>query len=205
MSTVKAKPDQDLLQIIHEHNVAKQDVLNYPQNRELMLARDAQVLHEDDELEVPPAQGKWVTVSTNRSHTFVYTPLERHLRIRLLDADQRPLVTDFKLTVDGVDHVGVSEDGYLYADVPMAAKSAKLTLGKLAMTLGVGRLEPVHTVRGAQARLINLGYLATAEPSAAWDELSLGALRAFQLAAHVPVTGVTDLQTLKALKTAAGA
>ena len=96
-------------------------------------------------------------------------------------------------------------------DLPVHTREVVIRLVELdaTMKLAVGGLDPVGTPSGARMRLSSLGYhagkVAGADGWVAHDPDALtGAVRAFQAANALAVTGALDAETQEALVKAHG-
>jgi hypothetical protein len=92
-------------------------------------------------------------------------------------------------------------EGEIEAELPIWAREVEVRLTELGMrfTVLVGDLDPIEEQSGVAQRLQNLGYLSDGPAS---EERLAGAVRAFQHAAGLGVTGDVDDDTRKALRDA---
>jgi hypothetical protein len=106
----------------------------------------------------------------------------------------------FKLSIDGRDYEGTTTgDGALQVEVPSNATHGVVTVEGYRQALEIGALEPVHTPKGIQARLRNLGY-AVGPIDGQLGPKSVAAICAFQKACKLPVTGKAGPETRDRLK-----
>ena len=131
--------------------------------------------------------------------------------LRILDAAGYPRrLVPYLLTVRtaggeaGKSRTGETDfDGFLHEPIPYDAVGGELILrtsgGLRSLTLRLGYLEPVDTVRGVQSRLNNLGYPCGAEDGVLNEETQ-EALRHFQRDYGLPATGQEDEATRAKLK-----
>jgi peptidoglycan hydrolase-like protein with peptidoglycan-binding domain len=92
-------------------------------------------------------------------------------------------------------------DGKLTILSPVPIRVARVVFEKRGLTFSVllGDMDPITEISGVQARLKALGYLKTTA-TGELDEATEAALRKFQEAKHLPITGTADSATLEALK-----
>jgi hypothetical protein len=155
---------------------------------------------------VPPKKRKSVPASTGMRYTLRHKGAPEYLRVHFIDPDGEPRagvpylleIEDPEggppLTLDGeTDGAGLLEK-----PIPPTATHAVVTLGrgKAATTieLDIGYLDPIDGIAGVQERLENLGYTCGEDDG----EIGLAtnwALRRFQAANDLPVTGKIDSAT----------
>ena len=220
MPVKKPGPGDDLLRLAQKEGVSLRAILDHPDNRDLFACRDSGVLHEDDELFVPPAEPKRVQVSTGYTHYLVYKPPRRTLHLELRDESGKPRQVDYTLQefeYDGelpkfgpkpADKLcGFAYQGIVHEELPAATRRLKLVLEDEPddpLTLELGRLDPVSTTRGLKARLQSLGLFVGDVASTAYDFELAEAVRLFQARQGLPVTGDADPAMRAKLKTVCG-
>lgn len=171
---------------------------NHPLNAALRALRDnPDVLAPGDVVQVPDLRVREETRATGNTYRFQRRGVPARLQLQVLH-EGRPLAGQpYKLTVDGGRaRTGMTNDrGEVIAAIPPDARVAHLRVGQGTQVqefdLQLGRLEPVETVAGLQARLRNLGYDCGDERGEAGPR-TRAALRAFQAVQSLPVTGEPD-------------
>ncbi len=127
------------------------------------------------------------------------------VRIRLLEGRTQPLASiAFTLKVGNETHTGTTgPDGTLAVNVPASARAGQLSFQNLTVPIAIGKIRPVATCAGVQARLNNLGYEA-GKVDGRWGPLTRAALRAFQRDNHVRASGKADEASQGKLSSAHG-
>jgi len=220
MPVTKPSRGDDLLRHAHKHGVSRQAVLSHPQNQELLAYRDPAVLSEDDDVFVPDPVVRTITVGTGETTYLVYKPQRRVLHLVLQDDNGEPRQADYTLcefVFDGpkpkyglplpAQLYGFACRGVIHEELPIAVSGLTLILEDAPaerISINLGRLDPVSTTRGLKRRLCNLGlYHADVDSPVVDQELS-EALRTFQRAHGMPVTGVSDAATRDKLRALCG-
>jgi len=125
----------------------------------------------------------------------------RNSKVRLLVGSEPIEEQSFKLLVNGmlVFSGSSAPNGLLLGHVPDEATEVEVQLSKGgSVLLPVQRLAPADTTLGAQRRLLHLGYFRGEPDGKTSDELQ-EALRTFQQAQDLGVTGVLDAPTSSTL------
>ena len=124
------------------------------------------------------------------------------LTIRLLDIYDQPVSNKaYVLEVANRRFQGAtSEQGVVSHPVPSDANTGKLTINKWSVELVIRDMEPVAQIKGAQARLNNLGFYVCDELNDQIDESFRRALRCFQADYQLEVTGELDEATKQKLE-----
>lgn len=181
-------------------------------NAELKKKRkNPNVLARDDVVSIPDKKPKEFSAATKKTHSFTVKKLEAKLIIMLEDDSGSGLGgKKCKLTVDGkkVFEGKTPGSGKLEADIEPDAKRGELLLWLSEETgidgyrfrLDLGALEHESTVRGAQARLVNLGYNCTV--TGTLDDATKDAVRGFQKSKGLTVNGNLDKATTDKLRIA---
>jgi N-acetylmuramoyl-L-alanine amidase len=185
--------------VAFEHGFLPDTVWKDPANADLRQKRsDMNVLHPGDTLVIPDKRLKEVSVPADKRHRFRRLGVPEKLRVQFLDLYGDPIANEkFVVTVDGDLRIEgqLDGDGRLEADVPPNAKEAVVEVGpdgKLAQaTLAIGHLDPAEEPSGVEHRLRNLGFYSE-PPKLAAEEHLPEALRAFQRAHGLEVTGEVD-------------
>jgi hypothetical protein len=162
------------------------------------------VLLPGDVVSIPDKRIKAVPAKTGAIHRFRRLSVPAKLRLQLVDVERKPRGNlDYTVTVDGREEKGTTDaEGALWVWIPNDALQAFLTLASGEVyTLRLGHLAPVTTDAGVRARLHNLGYLGDRTADA---EQLAGAVRMFQEAKALEVSGVVDDALRDALLSAHG-
>jgi outer membrane protein OmpA-like peptidoglycan-associated protein len=124
------------------------------------------------------------------------------LTIRLLDIYYQPMNNkEYTLEVANRQFQGVtSEEGIISHAVPSHVNTGKLTINKWSVDLTIRDLESVAQIKGAQARLNNLGFYVRAHVNDQIDENFRRALQCFQTEYQLEVTGELDEATKQKLE-----
>ena len=218
MTTVKPKPNQDLLSLALEHRVPPEAIAAHPDNAAHARSRSASVLHQDDAWTIPEMPPKQHSFNTGQRVTFVYKPATRQVHLVLRDDQGKLLEVEYALklryTAEAPPRQPAEIHGYArhgVVDAEISAYVAKVVLvlyldkaKPLEMELQVARLDPVTTMRGLKARLYALGvYRGPVD-----DEYDDGLRRSvwtFQMRHGLAATGLPDPATLSASEKAHGA
>lgn len=205
MAQHTVKEGDTLISIAHEHGFRDWEVIwQHASNASLRQQRtDPQVLVPGDVVHVPEKTPKEVEVETNRRHAFVAKVLPARFSAVLRDEGGEPLRNcRFRLDVEGASLSGYTDDeARVGLDLPPDAKRGVLKVWverpaarTLTWNLHLGRLEPIDTVKGVQARLSNLGFFQGRIDGVAGDALKR-ALRDFQVVHGLTLTGEADAAT----------
>lgn len=179
-------------------------IWNHSENAALVkLRKDPNVLLAGDKVFIPDKQPKDESGATGQTHTFRLKGVPVKLIFQLRDFDGSPRAGEqYTLDVDGNSKSGVTgEDGVISMAIPPNAKKAKITITETQeeYDFDLGYMNPVSDIKGLQARLQNLGYLK-GDISGTMDDQTKQAIRRFQEAKHLEVTGEADQATEDALR-----
>lgn len=202
------RPGECLSSIAHHYELQHwQDIYQHPENAGFREKRpNPNVIRAGDVLYIPdpPVNTREHAAQTDRQHQFRVRLPKVVLRLRVLDEAGAALGgKKYELMVQGRSHRGTTDgDGVLEHPVPASATSGALTVWgtddeegeRLHWNLAVGHLDPITTVSGVQARLNNLGYRC-GEADGVIGRKTRGALKGFQHAEGLPVTGRVDEAT----------
>lgn len=185
---------------------ADADRLYRAQSEELRHKRpDPGVLEPGDEVVIPDKEPREEPCQTERRHTFVLRRPTVRVRLLLEDAYGPHAECRYLLVVDEVRYEGKTDaQGWLDEAVPAHARAGDLSVWTdeegppLQLRVQIGHLDPLASVSGVQARLNNLGF-SCGEPSGELNPETEEALRAFQQARGLEVTGQVDDATREAL------
>lgn len=164
------------------------------------------VLFPGDEVMIPDKLPKRVDAVTDQVHRFVVRRSQTRLRVQLCGGSGRMFSgKKYKLIVKGAEIEGTTNDkGMVDEPIPDHETNAELVLwlsenadSTCRFKLALGELDPANELTGAQARLVNLGFLSFegASPSGKLDDKTRAALRAFQQKHGLVVSGALDATT----------
>ena len=177
------------------HGFFWETLWNHAENAELKRKRvDPNVLLEGDRVHIPELTIKEESRATEKRHRFRKKGEPAKLRLRLLDAQNRPRANlRYRLLIEGSWKEGTTDgDGKLEHPIPPTARQAVLEIrGEGSLPLDLGGLDPVESISGVQQRLRNLGYDCGAGEGE-WNEESQGAMKRFQESQGLTVTGDPD-------------
>lgn len=185
-----------------------------PENAELKRIRgNPNILLPGDRVTVPPLRPREESCATGLRHRFRRRGVPSKIHYAIRDPDGKPFAGKrYSLTIDGQRHEGTSDaEGRISAWISAGARSGELVV-ELAeegypevvkYQLRIGQLEPIESLRGVQARLNGLGFFCGEETGTAGESLAQ-ALRSFQEAQQLEVTGSLDDATRGALRKAYG-
>lgn len=196
-----------LAKIAHGVGLDADTVWNHSKNAALRKKRpDRNILCEGDVLFLPVEEDKPIPLKIGALNSFSATVPEIDTHLRFADANG-PFANEPYLVegLDGAVEGTTDGDGKLTITAPVPIRVVKVTFEKRGLTYSVllGDMDPISEVSGVQARLKALGHhrgAATGE----LDQETEDAIRKFQQAKGLPVTGAGDPATLDALKAAFG-
>lgn len=202
-----------LTQLAHRMGFDADAVWGLEENRELREVRpDREILHPGDVLRVPvapPADGLALSPHTTNRYKARVPTVE--IKLALRDAGAGALANKaFRVMGVGARPREGSTDGEGIArfDVPVHVRSVRLVMVETGREYEVlvGDLDPHDEASGVRKRLAHLGYISLheTEPEGEAEGPLRWALRAFQAARGIPVTGDADQATLDALRSAHG-
>ena len=184
---------------------------NHPKNSRLKSERkDPNILLPGDRVFIPEKSPREEVAATEQRQRFRRKGVPSRMKIRLQQCGTAEPYANrrYILDVDGKLSDGtVDGDGNVDLPIPPGTRKAVLTVGegesKETFALEFGALDPPDSIRGAQQRLRNLGFLS-GEPEEKWSPASESALFRFQ-AQHVVTgdeepSGVFDEKTKEKLK-----
>ena len=185
-----------------------QTVWEHGDNAELRERRqDPNALLPGDALFVPELEEKEEPVETDTLETFRLSVGPIRLRLRLTRHGEPRAGEAYELELDdGVTIEGETDgEGWLDEPISITARAAKLSLreGGEVHQLELGHLDPHDEPSGVQARLRGLGFYF-GEVEGEIGPKTRAALRRFQKAKGLSVTGEPDDATIGALRDAYG-
>jgi hypothetical protein len=201
--THEVKQGECMSAIADQYGFLWSTLWNHEKNAELKsLRKNPSVLFPGDKVFIPDKREKEVSAQTGKSHKYVMKNRPVRFKIRLFDVlGNARADLDYTLDVDGEKFSGKTDaDGLLSHVVPPGAKRGRLQLLQSGEehVIELGHMDPVDQTTGLQGRLRNLGYYA-GDISGAMDDATREAVRRFQMARGLPVTGSPDQQTRDAL------
>ncbi|WP_438009984.1 peptidoglycan-binding protein [Sorangium sp. So ce321] len=193
--------------IADRHGFFPETLWSIPDNALLRrLRRSKNVLNPGDRVIIPARRRRAEPARAGWRHWLRRKGWPEILRIRFLTFGDEPRKGEpyvLSLTAAGgrkiEDRAGHTDgDGFLIESIPPDAATGRILLGagedQEEHELRLGCLDPADTVRGAQARLNNLGYPCGEEDGALGD-LTRAALKRFQRARGLEITGEIDAAT----------
>ena len=178
-------------------------IWEHGENAELKAKRkDPNVLFADDEIFIPERELKQVDKPTEQKHKFKRKGEPCKLKVQLMKAGKPRKNEKYVLNLDGTPISGTTDgEGKLEHFIPGESRSAQLTLrgGKEVIPLRLGDLDPADQPTGLQQRLNNLGFPCGSEDGEV-GEMTKEAIKAFQAAFKLNVTGEADDATKNKLK-----
>ncbi len=182
-------------------------VRNHKKNQPLIAARGDYGLRGGDEVWIPEqdAEVTWFRVESGSKLTLQIDAGARPFALRLHDAKGKRLRTvPYQLDIDGVGFKGTTdEEGLLELELPVSATRGTLRVKHTTREIVIGGLDPLHTAKGIQARLTNLGYWP-GPIDGVFGPKTTRAIRAFQKERGLKVDGIAGPKTRDALKEAYG-
>jgi len=188
-----------------------QTLWNHPKNARLKSERkDPNILLPGDRVFIPEKTPREESAATEQRQRFRRKGVPSKMKIRLQRCGTAEPYANkrYVLNVDGKLSEGtVDGEGNVALPIPPGTRKAVLTVGEgqaqESFDLEFGALDPPDSIRGAQQRLRNLGFLS-GEPKERWDAPSESALVRFQ-AQHLVTgdeepSGVFDEKTKEKLK-----
>lgn len=193
--------------IAAKHRFEWETLWNLPENAELKQARkDPYVLYPGDKVFIPDIRVKEIGCQTEKRHYFVKKSDKEQLRIVLTDEDDKPIAGEsYVLEIDGQTKLSGQTDssGAIKETIPPDAVKGRLLVGEgdaqREYFIGLGRIDPVEKLSGAQGRLLNLGYYEGVVDGIP-GPLTTTALLLFQEKYNLPPTGKNDEATQAKLK-----
>lgn len=200
------QPGECIDSMAFEAGMTPKKIWNAPENEELRRARDGpNVLAPGDVVTIPDKTPRLEPAETEKRHRYRSVCWRVKLRVRILDQGEPRAGEKYTLLVGEQKLTGTTDDdGVVEQMVPAWEKRAVLRLGEAEdYMLHIGELDPLAKATGVQARLNNLGYGPLEVTGQAGDR-TRGALRQFQGAHGLPVTGEADQATIDELEKAHG-
>ena len=193
--------------IAAKHRFEWETLWNLPENADLKNARkDPYVLYPGDEVFIPDIRVQEIPCQTDKRHYFVLKNNSEQLRIVLTDEDDKPIAGEaYVLEIDSQTRLEGQTDsnGAIKETIPPDAVKGRLLVGngdaQREYFIGLGCIDPVEKLSGAQGRLLNLGYYEGVVDGIP-GPLTTTALLLFQEKYNLPPTGENDKATQAKLK-----
>jgi len=159
----KVGQGDDIASIAYQYGILPETIWNDQANQSLRNERkDMYVLYPGDIVFIPEKRIKEERGSTEKRHRFCRKSVPEVLQVHLLDEDGNPIANEeYILDVDGNLKRGTTdENGVVRQNIPPNASQGKLIIESIGAEyeLLLGRLDPLDTTTGLQARLNNLGF-----------------------------------------------
>jgi hypothetical protein len=206
----EVEPGECLATIAHRFGLRDPEaVFAHPDNEDLRARRASPyVLLPGDVVVIPDAKARPIEAEAEKVHTFVVPARKQTLRVVLQDHRGKPRAgVAWELRAEGrvLEEDETSDDGLVEARLPIRLRTVTLVEGGEATTLHIGRLDPVRDAQegrahaaGVKARLRGLGHRVS-KIDDVLDGEARRAIRAFQRAHGLEVTGEADADLLNAL------
>jgi len=172
-------------------------VWNHPKNAKLKEKRkDANILYPGDMVFVPVKEEKQESGATKKRHRFKRKGVPAKLRLQIMEDDQPRANVNYTLVIDSQSFNGTTDgDGKIEQAIPPNAKKGVLILeNDTPINLQLGQIDPIDTISGVQARLLNLNFDCGEVNGREGPQLE-EALREFQKKNNLTVTGQADEAT----------
>lgn len=193
------------------HGFLMQTLWELPDNADLKEARkDPYILLPGDLVSIPDIEKQEIACATDSTYNFVLQTDPEKLQLVINDDEGNPVAnTPYRLEIDGrLKFVGQTDgSGKIKETIQPTAMKGTLEVGDAdnhrKYRLGLGQLNPIDTVSGAQARLLNLGFYL-GPVNGRLDLATRTAMVLFQEAMKMTPTGENDGDTQAKLKSAHG-
>jgi N-acetylmuramoyl-L-alanine amidase len=195
-----------LTNIAWRSGFAEKPLWNHAANASLRARRkDPECLMPGDIITIPERQLRYEICATDQRHRFRRKDVPAKLHVRLLMFGEPRRNVKYLLDVDGRTRWGETDpDGWVNESIPPAARQATITVNpgpdQDEYQLTLGTVDPLDEPSGIQGRLADLGF--PCRVTGRMDEQTAGALRRFQQARNLPITGEADGQTMQELEKA---
>ena len=161
--TYQVKPGDCLSSIAAASGHLWTTIWNHGSNADIKKARDPHILLPGDQVFVPPRQERMEQAATDSRHKYVRKSTPSMLRLVVKDLDEPLAGEHYVLNIDGNTVKGTTDSaGQIEEPIPPKSSKGHLIVGDgddaLEFDFCLGTLDPIDSVTGIQARLINLGY-----------------------------------------------
>lgn len=168
----RVKAGDCLARIARQYGFASwRDLYHDPGNAELKLARpDPNVLAIGDKVFIPQKHTKLESAPSGDRHRFRRKQPKAKVRILVRDEFRKPLtnspytlVWDESIETGSLDGT-LDSAGLLDVEIPLDVKHADFSVkvdgasAPVTWRLNIAEMEPIDTIVGLQARLVNLGF-----------------------------------------------
>ena len=178
-------------------------VREHRKNKPLFAARRDYTLRGGDEIWIPEEEAEvtWFRVASGGKLNLQLDTGMRPFKLRLHSATGKRLeCVDYELSIDGETFKGCTDgQGFLEQELPASATNGTLRVKKSSQQIIIGALEPLHTAKGIQARLANLGY-KPGPVDGVFGPKTTRAIRAFQNNLGLKNDGIAGPKTRDALQ-----
>lgn len=208
----EVKQGECIAKLAFNYGLAPDTIWNHPENAKLKADRkELHILNSKDVVFIPPKTLKKISVNAGEQIALQQQSALEKLRIRFLHYDdtprtELPFLVSIKTSKNDVwpNAQGKTDAaGFVIVDVPPNAVFAEILLGEgegqEIHEFNLGFVDPIDTVSGVKARLNNLGF-ECGEETEEMNELTIGAIRAFQRRYGLEVNGERDDKTLALLQ-----
>lgn len=184
--------------IAFKHGFFWETIWNHGRNAELKQRRkDPNVLLPGDVVHIPDLRSKEESGVTEQRHQFKIKGVPAKMKLRLAINNQPLANKNYRLCIDGAWKSGTTDgDGFLELAIPPDAKSGKIMVQQgtahTVFDFDFGSVDPIDTEEGVRERLIDMGFDAETDLSAA--------LRSFQHQEGLQETGKIDDSTRAKIK-----
>jgi Putative peptidoglycan binding domain len=179
------------------------EVRDHEKNKPLFGSRTTYMLREGDQIWIPDEDAKveWFQLETGAVLKLEIEANARPFKLFLHYTNGKVLASQpFTLTADGNAYVGTTTpEGVLELEIPADATRGVLKVKNATQEVIIGALDPVHTAKGVQARLANLGY-RPGPIDGVFGPHTIRAIKAFQTALKLEVDGLVGPKTRAALQ-----
>jgi len=204
------KQGEDLLSIALKHGFDDwRTIYDHPENAQFKQKRpNPTTLYPGDRVFVPNRSLKQEPCETGRRHTFQVKAPTALVRIVLEEEGSPYANKKYKLSVGKRTYEGTTDaQGLLEQTVRADVEEGQLMVWldddpaaePYIWTLKIAHLDPIDTISGVQARLMNLGFDCGGESGTIGSQTTR-ALQAFQAAIGLDPTGQLDDATRAKLK-----
>jgi hypothetical protein len=189
-----------------EHGFRWQTLWDLPENAGLKNTRkDPYVLFPGDQVFIPEPRIKQQSSATDKRHRFRLKGVPERLRIVVTDEHDQPMANlPYVLEIEEKKFEGRTDgSGAIERAIPPNARKGHLLVGsgedQREFSIGLGHVDPVEELSGAQGRLLNLGYY-DGPVDGNLDGETATALLMFQDKYKLSPTGENDADTQAKLK-----
>lgn len=207
----EVKQGECIAKLAFNYGLAPDTIWNHPKNAELKADRkELHILNPKDMVFIPPKTLKKLPVNSGEQIELQQQSALEKLRIRFLHYDDTPR-TDLPFLVSiktskndtWPDTLGKTDGaGFVIVDVPPNSTFAEIVLGEgeeqEMHEFNLGFVDSIDTVSGVKARLNNLGF-ECGEETDEMNELTVGAIKAFQKKNSLYPNGKLEAETIEAI------